>query len=414
MKIVHLGKYYPPACGGIETHVQQLAHAQAALGHEVTVIAVNHLNRQRRDVNHRSLYRTLTCYEVDGDVRVIRVGRLGRLFKMDITPRLTNILRNLAVDVRTMWHLHTPNPAMLLGLNGVAAVQRFVITHHSDIIQQRWGRLAFLPLETSVYRRANWILSDSPTYIDGSATLQRFRDMTECLPLGIDLQPFIDPSDVALEYTAQLRRQYAAPLWLFVGRLVYYKALHIALSALRSVPGTLIIVGCGPLKRELQQLATRFGVSDRVYWHGPASSDQLVGAYHSAHALWFPSNARSEGFGLVQVEAMASRCPVINTDIPHSGVSWVSRHEETGLTVAVNDAQAFAAAARRLLDQPQLRDRLSNTAREQAVERFGRDLMAKRSLEIYHRTAGPTAHHVSGVRKPNFPLTLSPTATSHF
>src|SRR5437868_8857265 len=47
----------------------------------------------------------------------------------------------------------------------------------------------------------------------------------------------------------------------------------------------------------------------------------LIPYYLAARALWFPSNARSEAFGLVQVEAMASGCPVINTAIPHSGVA---------------------------------------------------------------------------------------------
>ena len=104
-----------------------------------------------------------------------------------------------------------------------------------------------------------------------------------------------------------------------------------------------------------------------MVWTGRATDDELVGAYHAATALWFPSNARSEGFGLVQVEAMASGCPVVNAAIPHSGVPWVCRHDEAGLTVPVDDAAAFAAAARRLLDEPGLRDRLAaRGASEQA------------------------------------------------
>ena len=86
--------------------------------------------------------------------------------------------------------------------------------------------------------------------------------------------------------------------------------------------------------------------------------------YLAADAFWFPSNARSEAFGLVQVEAMASGCPVINTAIPHSGVPWVSPHEETGLTVPVDDPAALAAAANRLLTEPGLRDRLGAAGRD--------------------------------------------------
>ena len=104
-------------------------------------------------------------------------------------------------------------------------------------------------------------------------------------------------------------------------------------------------------------------MADRVVFLGtlPHYLD-VVPYYLAADAFWFPSNARSEAFGLVQVEAMASGCPVINTRIPHSGVPWVSLHEETGLTVPVDDPAALAAAANRLLTEPGLRDRLAAAA----------------------------------------------------
>ncbi len=122
-----------------------------------------------------------------------------------------------------------------------------------------------------------------------------------------------------------------------------------------------------------------------MLWCGRLKDEQLVGAYQAAAALWFPSNARSEAYGLVQVEAMASGRPVINTTIPDSGVSWVSRHEESGLTVPVNDPAALAGAARRLLSERGLRDRLGRQARVRAQEEFADDLMGRRSLDLYHR-----------------------------
>ena len=130
----------------------------------------------------------------------------------------------------------------------------------------------------------------------------------------------------------------------------------------------MLLVGDGPDQRALQAEARRLGVRDRVVFLGHVP--RLVPYYLAADAFWFPSNARSEAFGLVQVEAMASGCPVINTAIPHSGVPWVSRHEETGLTVPVDDPVALAAAASRLLTEPGLRDRLAAAARERAIREF--------------------------------------------
>ena len=383
LRVVHLGKYYPPASGGIETHTRTLARAQADLGANVTVVVVNHATASGKDVTFDSFRRTPDAEDDDGPVTVLRAGRRGSVAKLDVAPGLLGLLRRLLRDPPDVWHLHTPNVTMMLAVLANPRVRPLVVTHHSDIVRQRLLKHAVRPLERAVYRRAAVLLADSPPYIDGSDVLQEFRSKVDSLPLGLDLTPFDRPSAAALAHADSLRRKHPGPIWVSVGRLVYYKALDVALAALREVPGTLVVIGTGPMERAWRDRATELGVADRVVWYGRASDDELVGTYHAATAMWFPSNARSEGFGLVQVEAMASGCPVLNAAVPHSGVSWVSRHEETGLTVPLNDPPAFAAAARRLLDEPGLRDRLAAEGRRQAAARFDHRAMAERSLAIY-------------------------------
>lgn len=388
MKVVHLGKYYPPASGGIETHTRTLAVAQAALGADVRVVVVNHAAADGRDVTFDAFSRTPDATDSDGPVRVYRAGKRGSVARLDLTPTLPAILRRVLRDPPDVWHLQAPNVTMMLAVLANRRIRPLVVTHHSDIVRQRVLRHLVRPVEAAVYRRAARLLSDSPPYVEGSEVLRRFRPKVESLPLGLDLAPYLDPSPAAVAHAEHLRKRHPGPIWLSVGRLVYYKALDVALRALTEVPGTLVVIGTGPMEERWRRQAAELGVADRVAWRGRASGDELVGAYHAAAALWFPSNARSEAYGLVQVEAMASGCPVVNAAVPHSGVAWVCRHGEAGLTVPTDDAAAFAAASRRLLEEPGLRDRLASEARRQAVERFDHLTMAEHSLAIYRGVAG--------------------------
>jgi len=147
----------------------------------------------------------------------------------------------------------------------------------------------------------------------------------------------------------------------------------------------LLLVGDGPDLLSLVDEARRHGVLDRVHFMGGMPYQKIVPYYHAATAFWFPSNARSEAFGIVQLEAMASGCPVINTSIPNSGVAWVSRHDETGLTVPTDDPIALATASRRLVEEPGLRQRLSSAARARARDEFSNRTMAERSIAVYER-----------------------------
>lgn len=381
-RVVHLGKYYPPAPGGIEAHTQALARAQAALGADVRVVVVNHA-AGGRDATFDRFARTRPADDADGPVRVARVGRWASVLKLDVAPGLRAALRRVRRDPPDVWHLHAPNPAMMLAVLADPRVRPLVVTHHSDIVRQRVSKYAVRPLERAVYRRAARVLPTSREYVAGSDLLRRFADKLTPVPLGLDLAPYREPSAAAVAHAAALRGRHGAPLWVAVGRLIYYKGLHVALAALRDVPGTLLVVGTGPLEADLRATAAALGVADRVVWAGHATADELVGAYLAATALWFPSVARSEGFGLVQVEAMAAGCPVVNTAVPDSGVAWVCRPGREGLTAPVNDPAAFAAAATRLLAEPGLRARLAAAGRARAVAEFDWMVMGRRTLAVY-------------------------------
>jgi rhamnosyl/mannosyltransferase len=315
------------------------------------------------------------------------VGRLFGISRLEVCPKLFGRITDMATKADVV-HLHTPNPLMLAAWWLACDRQTpLVVTHHSDVIKQKLLQALVAPFESKVYTAARMILSDSPNYIEGSLVLQKFKKKVDVLPLGIDLSPFLYPGKCELEEAKKLQDLHGCPLWLMVGRMTYYKGYNVALEALTQVEGKLIIVGNGPLESKLKALAHRLGVFARVIWMPSVSKKALVTLYYAAKALWFPSIARSEGFGLVQVEAMACGCPVINTFVPASGVSWVSVDGVTGITVPIRDAGALARAASKLLENSDLAKKLGLQGRERAVRLFGSEKMAMQSISIYGSVA---------------------------
>ena len=356
---------------------QDLGPAQADLGLDVRVFCINHEGRR-------------TVVDHDGPVEVTRFGYATSLAKLEVSPELVRALRRVDADVL---HMQVPNPTMIVALLQARPRAPLIVTYQSDLVRQRVLGPMFRPLERLAYRHVRAILPTSPTYVPGSRFLRPYGDRIEVLPMGIDLEPYLHPSAEDRAEAERIRDRYPGPRWLGCGRLIYYKGFLNAIRALRRVPGTLILVGDGPDRPLLEAEANRLGLADRVVFPGSMPYQKVIPYYLSASAFWFPSNARSEAFGIVQVEAMASGCPVINTAIPHSGVAWVSQDEQTGLTVPMDDPEALADAARRLLEEPGLRDRLAASARARAVAEFDHRVMAARCLEVYRRVLGREPHN---------------------
>ncbi|MDZ4688726.1 MAG: glycosyltransferase, partial [Planctomycetaceae bacterium] len=281
-------------------------------------------------------------------------------------------------------HLHVPNPAMTMAVLKMRRPAPMVVTYHSDVVGMPLRKLLFHPWDRRLMLRAKIIAATNPRMAESSTRLAGHQERVRVVPLGIPLERFVTPSAEVERRAREIRAEIGGPLWLICGRLVAYKGHSIALQALADVPGTLVVIGDGPLRQKLQRQADELQLGDRVRFLGRVACDHEVAAYYrAATALWMSSIMPSEAFGLVQVEAMASGCPVINTEIPGSGVPWVSRHDETGFTAPVGDARAFARLSQRLLDEPELRERFSRNARARALEEFNHHKMADRWQDLY-------------------------------
>jgi glycosyltransferase involved in cell wall biosynthesis len=167
----------------------------------------------------------------------------------------------------------------------------------------------------------------------------------------------------------------------YVGRVESRKGLDTALEALAVLPdqATLTVVGDGDetYLAELRDLANRLGIASRVRFEGGVPRAQLPAAYAACDALVFPVTWK-EPWGLVPLEAMGVGRPVVATGT--GGSREYLRDEENCLLFPPGDAEALAAALRRLADEPSLRDSLraggARTAANHTQARFNTELEA--------------------------------------
>jgi glycosyltransferase involved in cell wall biosynthesis len=369
MKILHLGKFYPPHRGGIETHLEILCR-ELRKSAEIAVIVANHRPGDETE-------------SIEG----VAVRRLHSFLSIAAAPICQRMIQEIRATPADIVHLHTPNPYAALAFLMSGHPAALVVSWHSDIVRQRILAQMLGPFERFLMRRAVALIASSPNYIDTSPVLKRNRAKCRVIPYGIDGAEFRPRDAVAI---AAIRRRYGARLVLAVGRLVYYKGFEHLIRAMTDVCGHLLIVGEGPLRMRLQAEATRSGAAARVTFLGNVTRAALLDYYQAADVFALPSVARSEAFGIVQLEAMASGVPVVNTRLP-SGVPFVSVDGETGLTVEPAAPAAFGAAINRLLDTPELRARYGAAAKRRVSEHFSLAAMVDRTLGLYEEILAQSA-----------------------
>jgi glycosyltransferase involved in cell wall biosynthesis len=367
LNILHVYKdFYPPVKGGIENHLNLLTRGLKNRGIGVQVLVANTRNRFEKE--NRS------------GVPVAKAPQWGRFYSAPLTPNFSRHLRRMGQEADIM-HFQYPNPTAELAYLFSNLHKKVVVTYQSDIVRQgKLGKL-YSPFGHLFLKRADRIIASSANYLHSSPVLGRFKHKCTVIPLGIDIDRF-NSMDGDRDIK-QIKERYAEkPTILFVGCFRYYKGLHILLSAMRTTDANLLLVGKGPEESRLRDLVDRYSLNEKVFFLGELP-DRVANAYYKACDIFvLPSQLRSEAFGIVQLEAMACKKPVVSTELG-TGTSFVNRHHKTGLVVRPNDAKALSDAFNHLLRNPALRREYGENGYRRVVRRFNVDSMVDSTVRLY-------------------------------
>lgn len=363
MKVLHLGKFYPPVKGGMETILASICDGTSTHVRNRVIVA-----------NDCSA----TVEERRGDVAIVRVAAVAKAGSVALCPAMPLRLRQEEADVIV---IHEPNPMGLVSYYLARPAGRLIVWFHSEVVRPNWlYRLFYRPFFEFALSRAAKVVIASPALAGSAPQLTNWQSKCIVIPYGIDVEA--EPAEIVRQRAAEIRERHQVPIVLFVGRLVPYKGIEVLLDAMRGVRAVLLIVGAGPLQGSLDARARELGVEPHVRFCGAVSATELEALYLACDIFVLPSVTRQEAFGVVQIEAMARGKPVISTSVG-TGVSWVNQHLETGLIVAPGDRAALHDAIQRLIADDAFRAAAGHRAAKRARSVFSHARMIESTVDLF-------------------------------
>lgn len=350
---------------------RRFAAGVAAQGHAVTVFTPD--------------YGDPGVVPADPGVQIVTLRPWLKLGNGAWVPQLTAHLRGFEVV-----HFHYPFFGGVKSLLTGWLLWRFrlVVHYHMDTVGAGWRkwvfaahRRLFLPC---LIRAASRVIVTSWDYAQTSSQLApylKYREKFVELPMGVEHHRFSPGNAVEL---AQRYGVLGSPVILFVGGLDdahYFKGVDQLLMALVELPqARLVVVGRGNRLEAYRLLAQKLGVSSRVVFADAVSDLALPDHYRIADVVVLPSVARSEAFGMVLLEGMASEKPVVASSLP--GVRTVIQ-PQWGRLVPPQDPVQLAGAIREILDHPKQARQMGQAGRARVLEAYDWAKLSQRLVAMY-------------------------------
>lgn len=366
MRVLHVYKtYYPDSVGGIEQVICQLARGLSSLGAESRIFVLSPspepevLSRPEAQV-----HRCRTTVNISSNTMSVQA--------------LSHFRRE--VEWADVIHYQFPWPFgdvlhLLWGHRKPS-----IVTYQSDIVRQKRLMTLYRPLMMRFLESVDTVVATSPGYMESSAVLRSLHHAVDVVPNGVDEETYPPPS---AEVLAKWRARVGEGFFFFVGVLRYYKGLQTLVQAAKGFDGQVVIAGDGTEGASLHQQVKDDGVTN-VHLLGHISEEDKMALMALSRAFVFPSDVRSEAFGMSLVEAAMCGKPMISCEIG-TGTSFINMGGETGWTVAPGDADQLRHAMQKLASDDAQAAEMGRAARRRYREMFTARHMAQAYLSIYRR-----------------------------
>lgn len=379
MRILYL-QTFPLVGSGSGTYARELA-IEVAKKHHVAMVAPD--SRRLPGVK---------MYEVKLPVKIAFTGHpewpdckmytkvSGRELSSNYIAYFEKIVEAVDDFAPDILHVHHLMPLTWIArFIKIAYGDNFIVTVHGSELPTLENDKRYPYLTAEALRKAVRIVPNSFWTRDWMKQVlgNGFDDQIRVIPGGVDSQRFpdsMDTSDIDKKYGWEGKK-----VIMFSGKLTKYKGVKYLIQAAKNIDGIICIAGDGPERKNLEKLVNELKASNVVFL-GYIKNDSLIKLYYRADVCVVPS-VWDEPLGLVALEAMATKTPVVVTR--KGGIPLAVKDGVNGLFVRPRNSTEIASKVNTLLQNDTLSKKMGERARQTILERFTWEKIAVRFEKMY-------------------------------
>lgn len=260
----------------------------------------------------------------------------------------------------------------------------FIVTSHGTGILTASKRKTYVPLSRDALERAKKIVAVSGDTKDWLLETfgKEFLHKTRIIPGGVYFKDF--STDKKIKIINKKYKLKGKKVVLFSGKLTPQKGVFYLIEAAQNIKGDIYIIGDGPERKNLEDLVYKFKLHNVHFlgYMGDDKKEELEEFYYRADVFVAPS-VWDEPLGLVILEAMAAKTPVIATR--KGGIPLAVKNGVNGFLIRPKSSRQIAEACNRLLENDELRKKMGDACRETVQKKFTWKKIAQTYIRIYKK-----------------------------